>query len=174
MRRRLWVLALPTFFLNPFFACDSSEPDFQYGATELRAAVEGTWSVTLTPVQGAPLQGTLQLDQAAKPSAASLRRREGAIRSAHACETRTLFKTAEACDDGTTMPLKVSFVSGDTALNGGTLSGEFSVPGTIFEFGNLFLQIGSYRLSAKITAMSAISDVRVLDGAARAATLVRL
>ena len=48
MRNLFWLLFIGFFFLNPGVAC-TGEPDYQYGAEELRAAVEGDWSLAMTP-----------------------------------------------------------------------------------------------------------------------------
>jgi hypothetical protein len=50
MRKLLWAVPIAAFFLNPGLAC-TDEPEFQYGAAEMRAAVEGDWSFTIGPYQ---------------------------------------------------------------------------------------------------------------------------
>ena len=52
MRKLIWIVPLAFFFLNPAIACGPAEPQFQYGAVEMRAAVEGDWSFTITPDGG--------------------------------------------------------------------------------------------------------------------------
>ena len=64
MRRLIWLIPLAAFFLNPSFAC-TDEPQFQYGAEEMRAAVAGDWSVTITPDGGTATQVTVHIDQSA-------------------------------------------------------------------------------------------------------------
>jgi len=41
MPKLMWIVPLAFFFLNPAVACGPAEPQFQYGASEMRAAVEG-------------------------------------------------------------------------------------------------------------------------------------
>ena len=55
MRNLLWFLPVAAFLLNPSFACsDDDEATFQFGATEMRAAVQGDWSFAITPTLAAP------------------------------------------------------------------------------------------------------------------------
>ena len=50
MRSLLWVVPIAFFFLNPNLGCvGPDEPQFQYGAAEMRAAIAGTWSFSITP-----------------------------------------------------------------------------------------------------------------------------
>ena len=65
MPKLIWIVPLAFFFLNPAVASGPAEPEFQYGAAEMRAAVEGDWSFTITPFAGPATQVTLHIEQAA-------------------------------------------------------------------------------------------------------------
>ncbi len=162
MRRLIWLIPLAAFFLNPSFAC-TDEPQFQYGAEEMRAAVEGDWSFTITPDGGTATQITVHLAQSATAPAATASRAPspGVLRAAYACGTRTLVKAAGACIDTSQMPLDVTYVSG-ASFTSGTLSGEFTVWGLTFGVGDLNLVLGPYRVTARVNA----------DGSLGAANLV--
>ena len=101
MPKLIWIVPLAFFFLNPAVACGPAEPEFQYGAAEMRAAVEGDWSFTITPDGGTATQVTLHVDQAATAADAGVARAPGRslLRAAYACGTRTLVKSAGACID---------------------------------------------------------------------------
>ena len=64
MRNLWWVLPIAFFFLNPNLACGTDEPQFQYGAAEMQAAIAGTWSFTITPTGGTATEVTVQIDEA--------------------------------------------------------------------------------------------------------------
>jgi hypothetical protein len=117
MRKLMWLVPIAAFFLNPNLAC-SDEPQFQYGATEMRAAVEGDWSLTITPAGGTAMPVTVHVEQAATAPGPTAARRplRGLVRAADACGTRTLVKGAGACTDATQMPLAVTYASGDATL----------------------------------------------------------
>ena len=159
VRRNLWwVVPIAVFFLNPSFAC-SDEPEFQYGAAEMRAAVEGDWSFTITPDGGDATQVAVHVDQAA--TAPSTAARAALVRAAHACGTRTLVKGAGACIDISQMPLAVSYVSGDTAFSSATLSGMFTVSGLVFGSGDLDLRIGPYQILSRVSTDGSLADTRL-------------
>ena len=155
MPKLAWIVPLGFFFLNPAVACGPAEPEFQYGAAEMRAAVEGDWSFTITPAGGAATQVTLHIDEAATAGDAGVAREpgRGVLRAAYACGTRTLVKGAGACIDATQMPLALTFVSGDATLGGGRFSGRFLVDGLIFNSvaaGTLSLTIGPYDIESTL------------------------
>jgi hypothetical protein len=148
MRRLIWVVPIVMFFLNPNVAC-VDEPEFQYGAEEMRAAVEGDWSITLTPDGGTATQVTVHVEQGTAPATAQGSGR-ALVRTAHACGTRTLVKGAGACSDISEMPLAVTYVSGDAAFSSATLRGNFSVLSLTFVVGELYLTLGSYQIHARV------------------------
>ena len=152
MRKLLWVVPVAAFFLNPGLAC-TDEPEFQYGAAEMRAAVEGDWSFTITPDGGDATQVTVHIEQAATaPATGGAGSRRALVRAAHACGTRTLVKGAGACSDSSQMPLAVSYVSGDATFTSATLSGMFTVHGLAFGWGDLDLRIGPYQVLSRVSA----------------------
>jgi len=151
MRRLIWLIPLAAFFLNPSFAC-TDEPQFQYGAEEMRAAVAGDWSVTITPDGGTATQVTVHIDQSATAATASRAPARAIVRAAQACGTRTLVKPAGACIDLSEMPLDVTYVSGDASFTSAALSGEFAVLGLAFVTGDLSLILGPYRILARVNA----------------------
>jgi len=94
---------------------------------------------------------TVQLDEADKvPVAAAQAAGRSLIRAAHACGSRTLVKSAGACIDSTSMPLAVTFISGDPSLTDTPSSGRLTVFGTAFQSGDLELTIGPYQISAGV------------------------
>jgi hypothetical protein len=156
MRRLLWAIPVALFFLNPSFACGPAEPEFRYGATEMRAAVEGNWSFTIMP-EGAsgPIQVTVNVAQAAaSPGGQAQAPWRGLVRPAYACGSRTLVKSASACIDVTTMPLAVTYVLGDASFASAPMSGTFEVMGTEFQTAAstmLELVLGDYRVRAQVS-----------------------
>jgi len=157
IRRLLWLFPIASFFLNPAFAC-TSEDDFQYGAAEMKAAVEGEWTFTITPAGGTPVQAHVELAQSAHARATAARTRSTSlVRSAYACGTRTLIAGAAACLPSTTMPLDVTFIDGDPSLAGASLSGAFSVLALTFEQGELYLVLGSYQLLVGVNSDGSVT-----------------
>ena len=158
MRNFAWLIPVGFFFLNPSFACGIDEPHFQYGAPEMRMAVEGDWSLTITPAGGAAVQVVVHVAQGS--AAASLEPPSGGalMRSAYACGTRTLVRSAAACFDSTQMPLAVTYVSGDPSFANVSLSGEFTVHSLVFASGNLALMIGTYQILAGVKADGSLED----------------
>jgi hypothetical protein len=155
MSKLIWIVPLAFFFLNPAVACGPAEPQFQYGAADMRDAVEGDWSFTITPDGATATQVTLHVDQAATAAEAGVARApgRGLLRAAYACGTRTLVKSAGACADRTQMPLALTFVSGDATLDGGHLSGMLTVDGLIFTTvadGALSFTIGPYDIESML------------------------
>ncbi len=150
MRNLLWLVPVAAFFLNPNLGCASpEEPPFQYGAAEMVAAIAGNWTFTITPDGGTATAMTVQLDEADNvPGATAQAPGRSLIRAAYACGSRTLVKSAGACSDFSSMPLAITFVSGDPSLMNAPLSGNFMVNGTTFNGGSLYLWVGSYQIEA--------------------------
>ncbi|HTA19176.1 MAG TPA: hypothetical protein VK989_07770 [Polyangia bacterium] len=166
MRRALWLVPVAIFFLNPGFACGPPEPQYQYGAAEMRAAVEGSWSFTLTPITaGASKTVTLRIAQSTTAPAQEARAPGRAfVRAAYACGNRTLVASASACVDSSSMPLAITFVSGDASLTNGPFSGMFIIESTTFVDGRLDLTVGSYQLSMQVRADGTIEQASVPSG----------
>jgi hypothetical protein len=177
--RSLALLSAVAFFLvSPGFACGpgSDDPEFHYGAAEMRGVIEGDWAVTMTPAGGEPMAYTVHLQQATKaPASAGRRTRGGLIRAAYACGARTLVASASACIDTTTMPLDVTLAPGGSSVNG-TPTGSFQIMGTTFGRGYLGLTFGDWTLSAEIDPDGTIFFVTGTagSGAKASATLRRL
>jgi len=171
MRNLLWLVPVAVFFLNPNLAC-SDEPQFKYGDAEMRAAVEGDWTLTLTLESGA-VPVTVHIEQSATAPTASARRAPRLLRAAHACGTRTLIKGAGACIDLTEMPLTVTYVAGNEAFTGVPMSGTFRVEGLIFARGDLLLTIGAYQIQTGVNADGSLIDPRVVSPTGLTVTISR-
>jgi hypothetical protein len=152
MRNLLWLVPIAAFFLNPNLGCvGPDEPQFQYGAAEMLAAIAGNWTFTITPNGGTATAMTVQFDEADNvPGATAQASGRSLIRAAHACGSRTLVKSAGACEDISSMPLAITFVSGDPSLMNAPLSADFIVFGTTFQGGSLELWVGSYQVEASL------------------------
>lgn len=165
MVRKLVMVAigLAVLVLTPYFLYSGDDPDveFQFGEAEMRAAVEGTWIVKLTPKQG-PARSILFTVEQWGPTAHSSRER-GWIRSAAACGRRSFIKRAEACVDISNMELKLVAI-GDARSS--TLSGRFHVFGKRFDRGGLHLDIDGSRIEATIAARGEVLDISMRDGSA--------
>jgi hypothetical protein len=164
MRRLALVLAVLGFFLNPGFACSpSDEPQFHYGEPEMKAAVEGTWLLTLRASDGTLSETTLQIAESSKaqawlsPTAPGGSYGTGVIRAAAACGSRTFVKAAGACTDGSEMPLDIVVTGGDPRFQGVSSSGGLSVPSTYFTQGMLSLKLGDFSVMFNIAPSGATS-----------------
>jgi hypothetical protein len=169
MRKLSWLLLAAFFFLNPGFACGPMEPEFQYGATEMRAAIEGNWAVTVTPTGGAAQDYVVTLKQAkAAPTSASRGSTVAFVRSAHACGDRTLLASANACASKTVMPLTATLASG-----GASPSASYEVWSLIFTQGDLFLTLGDHSIQATVAADGSVLDAKLAapGGSAPAGTV---
>jgi hypothetical protein len=175
MRRLLWAIPLAAFFLNPSFACGGpTGPAFEYDAAELRAVIGGTWMLTFTPDGGGITHVSFTVDQAAgtvAPTASA--RRQGLVRAAQACGTRTLVRGAAACVDVTEMPLEVKFLAGEETLATAPLSGTFRVYGTKFAYGDLELVLGPYHVAMTVDRYGNVAATRLAaPGPAGSITIV--
>lgn len=110
--------------------------DWQYGETEMRAAVEGTWELTITD-QGVAKKWTLGIKQSDKADRAE--RETGLVRSAAACGSRSFVKNAHACGSMSAMPIEIAVLDGPEKLAAG---GRFYVGSTRFERGSLEIRLG--------------------------------
>lgn len=132
--------------LNPFFACGA---DFRYGLPEIEAALAGTWEATWTrDSQTQSVKFRVEADVAEKHSC-------GMIKNAGACSQRTLVKSAHACKDSTTVPLKVIALDDETTMNG-----TFVVTSTKFDMGELSINIPN----RKTSLMARVSSTGVVHG----------
>lgn len=161
MRKLLWLVPVAFFFLNPAIAC-SDDPDFQYGAPEMSAAVAGDWSFTITPDNGSATALTVHIEQAAASATAARAGGRSFVRAAHACGTRTLVKSAGACVDSSQMPLTVTFVTGDAAFATAALNGIFTVYGLTFVSGDLDVVLGPYQIKVQVNADGSAVNPRLV------------
>src|SRR4051812_39013776 len=115
MAMRSWIkvvlagtLGLAALVLNPWFGVTSG---FDFDEAEMRAAIEGTWRLTVPPTRGAPRDITFRIAQgtAARPSLGLSR---ALVSPAAACGTRSLVRNAGACLDSTDMPLEITILAG--------------------------------------------------------------
>jgi hypothetical protein len=149
----LWVLGLAALVLNPM-ACIG--PSFDFGATEMRAAIEGTWKVTVGKSDVSAMRElTITLEQSKE--ATQVHAMRSAVPVAAACGSRSLVKNAEACMDVTHMPLAVAVLAGAGAKI--VSHGELVVPGTSFVSGQLEVMIDGELLAATITPTGIASRV---------------
>ena len=162
MRRLAWVLGLAFFFLNPALACGPGDPDYEYGATEMRAAVEGKWTLAVDS-EGQQTSVTVLVQQATMfaPVAAQSSARHSLVRSAAACGGRTLVKAAGACIDLSQMPVAVTFVDGDPSLMAEKGAGIFTVYSLRFDTGELAFQFGGYNVVSTISQAGVPSGPRL-------------
>lgn len=171
------LIAAAVFFLNPSFGC-VEEPEFQYGAEEMRAAIEGTWDLTLSYSDGQEQVLTVAIAQGGGVPTAQATPGGGRdlIRSAAACGTRTLVKSASACSSSTEMPLTVTFVSGDETFRTAEMRGNLAVDSLIFTQGQLGLVIGGSQISGTLSAAGETSDLVIAlnGGRSGTATLTRV
>ena len=162
MRRLAWVLGLAFFFLNPALACGPGDPEYQYGATEMRAAVEGKWNLAVDS-EGQQTSVTVLIQQAMMFGSATAQTaaRRRLVRSARACGGRNLLKAAGACIDLSQMPVAVTFVDGDPSLMAEKGTGIFTVYSLRFDTGELALQFGGYNVVSTISQAGVPSDPRL-------------
>ncbi len=165
------VLGLAAMILNPFVACSALDEDYTFGATEMRAAVEGTWTVEVPASGEAPaLAYTVTVAQA---RGAARRTSAGAslVAPATACGNRSLVAEAAACIDTTDMPLEVNIVTGPSA---GPSHGTLMVAGLSFVSGNLGLTVDGKTISATLSREGIATGVNItIDGDTRPAVLTR-
>jgi hypothetical protein len=166
-----WTVAAAVLVCNPLFGLGAEDPHF--GAAELRAAVEGTWRLTVTTADGA--EQTMAFTIAQGGAAAGTHASNHAlVQPAAACGTRTLVKPAGACADETYMPLEVTLI-----LQGARqrqAPGQLSVEGTHFQYGYLSVRLANLRVSANILPDGGVDSVRSYSDAypGLSSTLVRI
>lgn len=173
MRGHVLGFAVLGFLFNPYACSAPADDPYQYGASELRAAVEGTWDFTLTTPEGQSAEFSVELRQGGAPAQTSTGPRRSrsrqafGLREAHACGTRSFIATAEACIDMAEMPLGVRFVEGDRKLGSAVIwqdsvagfadAGTYRVYSLVFSQGTLSVQLGDLNVEAEVA-----SDGRVL------------
>jgi hypothetical protein len=162
MRRLAWGLGLAFFFLNPALACGVGDPEYEYGATEMRAAVEGKWNLVVdSEGQQTSVTVLLQQDTMFPPTTAQAATTRSLVRPAGACGGRNLLKAAGACIDLSQMPLAVTFVDGDPSLMAEKGAGVFTVYSLRFDTGELAFQFGGYNVVSSISRAGVPSVARL-------------
>jgi hypothetical protein len=111
-------------------------PDFEFDATHMRAAIEGTWKLTFTNEAGQTKTIKLSIRQA---GAAEQHGGRAAVRESRACGNRTMVRSAAACVDSSSMPLEIVVLEGDAQA----ATGRFMVTGTTFTAGHLDINFGA-------------------------------
>lgn len=162
------------FFLNPALAClvDDGD-DFQYGANEMRAAVEGSWEASLTSADGTPSTVIFNLMQGTGPGTVTAGRADKArrsaaallVRPAAACGERQLVRGAAACASSSSMPLEGTFVSGDPVYSAAPMRGRFVIWGLAFTSGATEVSLtlnGTVGLLFNLSPAGETSNVRVV------------
>lgn len=150
------TLGIAALILNPWFGATSG---FDYGAPEMRAAIEGTWRLTLTPNGEPRREITFRIAQgaaASQPHASS----HALVRAAAACGHRSLVRTAGACLDVSDMPLEITVLARGTP-EGNVTRGEFRVMATRFVAGYLDAHIADLLISASVTPTGQAEEVTV-------------
>ncbi|MBA3455413.1 MAG: hypothetical protein H0T42_20135 [Deltaproteobacteria bacterium] len=161
----LGTVGIAALVLNPFFGC--GDESFRYGADEMRAAIEGTWKLTVPADGTTPAQETVfSISQAATPAEQHSRGRS-AITEAAACVQRSLVKSAGACLDSTEMPIEVKLLAGGAATKG-----TFEVFGFKFTEGMLRIELGTSHLRATVAADGSI--IAIHSAPKLAASLIRV
>lgn len=166
-----WAVAAAVLVGNPLFGLGAEEPHF--GAKELRAAVEGTWRLTVRMADGAEQGIAFTIAQGGAVAGTHASNR-ALVQPAAACGTRTLVKPAGACADETYMPLEVTLLVPWAQRR--QEPGELMVEGTRFQNGYLSVSLASVRVSAtilpngRVQSVSSHSD----DHPGLSSTLVRI
>lgn len=175
-RRRIRVLVftvvgLAALVLNPVFGVLGGP---RFGAEELRAAVEGTWRLTVRGEGGAAQTLTFRLAQSREVEGGQASARS-LIRPAAACGRRTLVRTAGACRNTTRMPLEVIWIA-DREERRPAETGELMVVGETFDWADLEVRVADLRVSARVTPAGEVRSVSSLGDAGRElpSTLVRI
>src|SRR5262249_39398906 len=128
-----------------------------FGAAELRAAVEGTWRLTVRGEDGTEQTVTFRLAQGSEAEGGHASAR-ALVRPAAAGGTRSRVRRAGACMDVTRMRVEVTRIA-----EGGEPQrvepGEFMVFGNEFHLGELRISIAEVHVSARVTPGGEARDV---------------
>lgn len=166
----LFAIGIASLVLHPFFGCGAKE-DFRYGAADMRAAIEGTWKLTLPATEKNPVtELVMTISQGAEPTQDKHSRRRGLVADAAACAERSLVRSAGACVDMSVMPLDVKLLASTSIVR----AGVFRVTGLRFIAGHLTFELGNWYLSARVTPDGSITKVTTNGSMATGATMVRM
>ena len=147
MRKELVVVALgfAVMILNPYYV-NPLKSKFSYSAAEMKAAIEGTWTLTLD--DRSYIFHIQQADRDWMPQVS-----ERAMRLS-SCTHRTLVASAAACRDITRMPVVVT-------LSGENTDGLFAISSTTLVEGELWIEVDG----RKIYAIVMPDGTAAVDGA---------
>lgn len=166
------VLGLAALVLDPFFACSAVAPGFEFGADEMRAAVEGTWTITV-PAGGKDAPAVAYQVVIAQRASVARLDEHSLVAPAAACGTRSLVRTAGACLDATKMPLDVQIVKGPATA--APSKGELVVYGKRFRNGRIELTLAGNEMRAMVDAEGTARDATLsVDGSERDVEMVRV
>ena len=148
-----FLIGFAVFALDPSYGC--RKDTFHYGEAEMRAAVEGTWRLSMPESYDAPAR-TYTFRITAATASQHGERSFGIpfISSAHACGDRTLVRSASACEPRSLMPLELANIAGD---------GRLEVDGYLFDTARLELHVDNRDIIARIDNHGVVNDVT--DGA---------
>jgi len=170
-RTVITAVALAVLVLNPVFGLLSG---YDFGAPELRAAVEGTWQLTIASPGAPPRTVTFTLAQGAEAPDVHATRTLSLVRPAAACGRRSLVKAASACRDSTELSLDVTMIA-DGKPQPRPGRGMFVVTGTRFHTGELLALVGGVSLRATLTpAGEVVSTSSDVPGEGTTSTLIRI
>jgi hypothetical protein len=149
-------------------------PRPNFGADELRAAVEGTWQLTVRGEDGTARTVTFRLVQGSEVEGGHASA-HALIRPAAACGRRTLVRSAGACKDTTRMPLEVTRIA-DGGERREAEAGELMVFGTRFDHALLSVRVAELQVSASVTPAGEVGQVSSSGDAGQEfpSTLVRI
>ena len=129
---------------------------FQFDDADMRAAVEGNWSLTVTEADGKTKVWKIAVKQRSGES--SQRGDRGWIKSASACGNRSFVRNASACIDVSSMPLDIAILD-----QPGRATGTLEVTGTSFSTGFLYIAIGEdaarVAVHAKISSAGEVLEI---------------
>lgn len=147
------TFAAAAFLLNPLaIGCSDDGDEFTFSDTEMRAALAGEWTLT-----AAGSTSTVRFEQAAtSPTASRSPSSTSWLATAHACGTRTLIASANACIDVTEMPLRIVVLDGPLASS--SIAGTLRVYGTSFMRGELELTASGATANAQISPAGEILE----------------
>ena len=121
---------------------------FDYDDAELRAAIEGTWRLTL-PGHESLVLSIAEAKTSPQHSSRSF------VRSAAACGHRTFVRSAEACMDDTEMELVVT-----TEPASAPGHGRIYVTGRTFQAGRLELELPEFNVFGRVQPGGSSFDVQ--------------
>ena len=102
------LLSIPLWLLNPIFTGCAEEKTFEFGEAEMLELLDSLESQTwVTSIDGTDHELILELEQSTEGQAA-LMPSILELGSAHACEDRLFFASAEACIESTTLYIEGS------------------------------------------------------------------